>query len=587
MDRPTLRGLLSPSTALAVTALLSVATANSCGPSASVAPDTPSTKDTSEPQAAPPTAIEGLPLPPGAMKAAEAIDPTLLKRDVMAISDDAFAGRGPGTAGDAAARKWLAEQLGNLGYRPGMPGGGWEQPFDVVGITAAMPDTWTFRAQGGKRHAFSWWDEFIAASGVQRERVDVKDAEVVFVGHGIVAPEEDWDDFGDADLTGKILLVLNDEPSDGGDLFAGERRLYYGRWTYKYESAARRGAAGAIIIHTDETAGYPWGVVQTSWDGEQVELPAGDEPRSPVQAWLTESAAKELVALAGADLDELRAKAQRRDFEPIPLGITTSLSFDCKLRRTQTANVVGVKPGADPELQGQAVVFTAHHDHLGTGKPNAQGDAIYNGARDNGTGVAMALGVARSFARLPEPPRRSVVFLFVGAEEQGLLGSKFYAEHPTVPAERIAANINFELGNIWGPTDDVVIHGKGKTSLDGWVEAAAGHASRRVEDEADPRSGWYYRSDQLSFARVGVPAIWFESGRDFEGKPPGWGQEHVTGWIAQHYHQPTDEVTPEWRFDGMAEDTALAFLVGAATAHADAMPTWTPGDEFERFRKKK
>ena len=249
--------------------------------------------------------------------------------------------------------------------------------------------------------------------------------------------------------------------------------------------------------------------------------------------------------------------------------------------------MVGVKPGADPALARQAVVFTAHHDHLGTGKANAAGDAIYNGARDNGTGVAMALGVARSFARLPEPPRRSVIFLFVGAEEQGLLGSKFYAEHPTVPVDAIAANINFELGNIWGPTENVVIHGKGKTSLDTWVKAAANHASRRVEDEADPRSGWYYRSDQLSFARVGVPAIWFESGRDFEGKPPSWGHEQVTGWIAQHYHQPTDEVTAEWRFDGMAEDTALAFLVGAATANADAMPTWTPGDEFERLRAKR
>ena len=260
---------------------------------------------------------------------------------------------------------------------------------------------------------------------------------------------------------------------------------------------------------------------------------------------------------------------------------------NCKLRRTKTANVVGVKPGADPTLGKQAVVFTAHHDHLGTGKPNANGDAIYNGARDNGTGIAMALGVARSFARLPNPPRRSVIFLFVGAEEQGLLGSTFYAEHPTVAVDQIAANINFELGNIWGPTENVVIHGKGKTSLDAWVKAAANHASRRVEDEEDPRSGWYYRSDQLSFARVGVPAIWLSSGSDFEGKPPGWGQERVSGWIARHYHQPTDEVTSEWRFDGMAEDTALAFLVGAATANADAMPTWTPGDEFERLRKKK
>ncbi len=525
-----------------------------------------------------------LPLPPGAEQAVAQITEEGLKRDVLAFSDDRFEGRGPGTAGDAAARRWLAEQLAALGYQPGAPGGGWEQPFEVVGITASMPEQWSFRA-GDRTLSFAWWDEYIAASGVQQPRVSVEDAEVVFVGYGIVAPEERWDDFGDADLRGKVLLMLNDDPSHDPDAFGGERRLYYGRWTYKYESAARVGAAGAIIIHDDASAGYPWRVVQTSWDGEQVELPAGSEPRAPIHGWLSQDAAARLVALSGKRLDDLRAAAQQRGFRPVPLGVTTSLSFDNALRRTRTANVVGVRRGSDAALAEQAVVYTAHHDHLGVAKPGAGGDRIYNGARDNASGVAQALAVARAFAALETQPRRSLVFLFVGAEEQGLLGSKYYAAHPTFPADRIAANINFELGNIWGPTANVVIHGKGKSTLDDYVEAAAERQGRRVEDEADPRSGWYYRSDQFSFARAGVPSTWFESGRDFIGKPPGWGDRVVNGWIAEHYHQPSDELTDDWRFDGMAADAQLAFFVGAAVATADAMPRWRPGDEFERRRE--
>lgn len=520
-------------------------------------------------------------LPEGVLESAVQIDPEALERDIAALSGDAFEGRGPGTEGDVAARAWLAEQLGALGYEPGMSDGRWEQPFEIVGITAAVPETWTFRA-GKRKRAFRWWDEFIAASGVQQPRVEVKNAEVVFVGHGIVAPEEQWDDYGETDLRGKVLLMLNDEPPSA---FAGERRLYYGRWTYKYESAAARGAAGAIIIHTDASAGYPWSVVQSSWNGEQVELPAADEPRTPILGWLTEAAAAELVAMSGQDLDALVTAADSREFEPVPLGVKTSLAFDVALRRTQTANVVAKRPGSDPALADQAVVFSAHHDHLGKGKPNAAGDAIYNGARDNASGVAQALGVARAFARLPRAPRRSLLFVFVGAEEQGLLGSKYFAQHPSLPAANMAANINFELGNIWGATENIVIHGKGKSDLDRTIEAVATWQGRRVEDEADPGSGWFYRSDQLSFARVGVPAAWFESGRDFVGKPEGWGDEVVPKWITEHYHQPTDELTDAWNFEGLTQDTALAFIVGAAVAEADEAPKWVPTDEFAPLRE--
>jgi Zn-dependent M28 family amino/carboxypeptidase len=566
--------------------MTTVLAAGACDRTASSNPPAGSTPQTPSPAEAGSTDEAQLRLPDGAEAAAAEITAQTLREDVAALSDDRFAGRGPGSPGDAAARQWLADRLESLGFAPAGPDGGWEQTFPIVGITAKMPRTWRFDgARGKKPLALKWSDDFIAASGVQKPRVEVDDAELVFVGYGIDAPEEHWNDFEGADLRGKMLLVLNDDPDWDPELFAGERRLYYGRWTYKYEEAGRQKAAGAIIIHTPKSAGYPWSVVQTSWSGQQFELPAGDEPRAPVHAWVTEDAAGRLVALGGHELAQLIEAARKPEFSPVPLGIRTSLSFSTALERTQTANVIGRLEGSDPQRADEAVVITAHHDHLGIGEPDAEGDRIYNGARDNATGVAQALGVARAFAALPSPPARSVLVLLVGAEEQGLLGAKYYARHPTVAPENLAANINFELGNIWGPTDDVVIHGLGKTTLDPLVRAAAQRQGRGVEDEADPRSGWYYRSDQFAFARIGVPAIWFESGRDFVDRPPGWGRRTVEGWIAQHYHQPSDELRDAWDFRGMVDDTRLGFWVAAALTGADAMPAWTPGDEFAAARK--
>ena len=556
-----------------------------CGPSSSIS----TVPEVGERAATPAVDAPALVLPAGTDEAVRRITAEGLRADVEAFSSDVFEGRGPGSRGDAAARAWLIERLQGLGFEPGGHEGSWEQPFPIVGVTAQMPERWRFEPAGktgaAKPVTLSWWDDFIAASGVQTPTVDLRDAELVFVGYGITAPEEDWDDFQGADLRGKILLVLNDDPDWDPELFGGARRLYYGRWTYKYEEAGRQGAAGAIIVHTTKSAGYPWGVVQTSWSGEQFELPAGDEPRAAVHAWVTEDAARQLVALGGHDLDALITSARSRAFEPVPLGVRTSLRFEATMNETQTANVLGLLPGSDEQRAGEVVIVSAHHDHLGIGKPDASGDRIYNGARDNATGVAQALGVAEAFAALPEPPPRSVLVAFVGAEEQGLLGSKHYAANPTFSPESIAANINFELGNIWGRTHDVVIHGKGKTDLDPLVVAAATHQGRRVEDEADPRAGWYYRSDQFSFARIGVPAIWFESGRDYVSRPEGWGDEIVERWIAEHYHKPSDELRDDWRFDGMVEDTQLGFWVAAAVARAEQMPQWTPGDEFAVIRE--
>jgi Zn-dependent M28 family amino/carboxypeptidase len=529
-------------------------------------------------------------LPEGAERAVRRITQERLRAWIETLADDRFEGRGPGSAGDVAARAYIAEELGALGYVPAGPNGTWEQPFDIVGVTAKMPETWRFTAASGTAGpevALAWWDDFIAEAGVQRPSVTVDDAEVVFCGYGITAPEEHWDDFKGADLRGKILLVLNNDPDWDPELFAGERRLYYGRWSYKFEEAGRQGAAGVIIIHTTASAGYPWGVVQTSWHGEQFDLPQGDDdPRALVNAWATEAASRRLAALGGHDLDALVAAARSRDFRPVPLGVRTSLKFDTQMQRTSTANVLGLLEGSDPTKAQEMVVLTAHHDHLGIGDPDETGDEIYNGARDNASGVALALGVAEAIAALPRPPRRSVLVLLVGAEEHGLLGSHYYARHPTISPPKIAANLNFELGNIWGKTKNVIIHGKGKTDLDRLVEAAAAHQGRRVEDEPDPDAGWFYRSDQFSFARIGVPSIWFESGRDFVGRPPGWGDEAHTRWIAEHYHRPTDEVTDDWSFEGMLEDAQLAFWVAASVATADEMPTWMPGDEFAHLRAK-
>ena len=367
-----------------------------------------------------------------------------------------------------------------IGLEPGF-GEEWTQSFDIVGINARVPKKWTFRGNGGKL-TFGFWDEFIAASGVQTERAAIEKADVVFVGYGITAPEYDWDDYKGVDLKGKVLLMLNNDPDWDPELFEGDRRLYYGRWGYKYESAAAQGAIGAIIIHTTPSAGYPFQVVQTSWTGEQFELPDEGEARCQIEAWLTEEAAGKLVAHAGMDLAELVESAKSRDFEPVALGLNTSLALKNRINSATTANVAGLLRGSDPELADEVVVFTAHHDHLGISEPDDSGDEIYNGALDNGAGVAQVLAAARSYSSLPEGPRRSMLFLFVAAEEQGLLGSAYYARHPTFAPGKIAANINLDGGNIWGKTKDLTYIGYGKSSLDGVVEAVAGSQDRRVQE---------------------------------------------------------------------------------------------------------
>ena len=516
--------------------------------------------------------------------AAMQITANYMRTQVTKLSADEFEGRGTAAPGGEKAGDYLIAQLKELGYEPGGGNGGWKQPFDIIGIKSAVPEQWTFR-RGEQSLPLKRYDEFLASSGVQKPQSTIKDAEVVFVGYGIQAPEFQWDDFKGQDLKGKVLLMLNNDPDWDPKLFAGNTRLYYGRWTYKYESAARQGAASAIVIHTTPSAGYPFQVLQASSTSEKFELPAKGEPRIQVEAWVTEDAAKKLVALAGKDLGQLAEAAKKRDFTPVPLGIRTSLNFANEVGQKTSFNVYGLLRGSDPVLRNEAVIYTAHHDHLGIATPDANGDSIYNGALDNGAGMAQLLAMAKAFKALPRPPRRSILILFVGAEEQNLLGSEYYAAHPTFPAGRIAANINYDGGNIWGRARDIAFVGKGKSSLDAVVERYAAQQGRVVKPDQYPDRGHFYRSDQFNFARIGVPALYLDLGTEYIGRPDGWGQAQIEDFEAERYHQPSDEIDGTWNFDGMIEDAKLGFYVGLEIANADEMPAWVPGDEFEAARK--
>ena len=518
-----------------------------------------------------------------ALQAAQLIESDYMREIIKEISQDSYEGRGPGSRGDVKAREYLAGRLEELGLVPGGDDGSWEQPFDLVGVNASQPDEWVFNGTD-KSMTLKQWDQFIVGSTVQQEKVEFADAEVVFVGYGIQAPEYDWDDYKGVDLKGKVLLMMNNDPSWDPELFAGETRLWYGRWDYKYLSAARQGAVGAIIIHTSPSAGYPFQVVQTSWTGEQFELPAGDEPRTKIAAWVTEDTARDLVGMAGMDLDALREQADNRDFQPVALGITTSMSMDVEINRVQSANVLGLIPGSDPELKDEVVIYTAHHDHLGIGTPNEEGDAIYNGAFDNATGVAQAMVIAKAIKSLPEAPRRSVLIALVGAEEQGLLGSEYYAANPTFSPGKIAANINYDGGNVWGHTHDVTYIGLGKSSIDEIAIMIAEEQGRVVKPDQFSDKGYFYRSDQFSFAKIGVPAMYLDTGTDFVDRPPEWGREQQEHYTEVNYHQPSDEYDPNWNLDGMVDDALLGYWTGLALANADEMQRWNVGDEFEAAR---
>ena len=517
---------------------------------------------------------------------ASLINEASIRGHVRFLADDLLEGRGPGSRGDELTQLYISTQFEALGLQPAAGNGEWLQPFPLVGVRTIAPPNVVFK-NDDKTVSLKSVEDFMSTIGRPAEQARLQDAELVFVGYGIEAPEYGWDDYKDVDLTGKVLVMMNNDPASDPELFEGRRRLYYGRWDYKYEIAAQKGAAGAIIIHTTPSAGYPWQVIQTSWSGEEFELLGNNGKRLELKGWGTEKGLREVVKMSGFDLDELRERAESRDFRPIPLETTLSIELEGVVRKQNTANVLGLLPGSDPEVSDEVLIYMAHHDHLGMGvERDLRGDNIYNGAVDNATGVAALLTMAKAYSQLNPRPRRSILFAAVGAEEQGLLGSRFFAENPTLQPGKMAAVINMDGTNIIGRTHDVNVIGYGKSNLDATVLAVAKSQKRIVTPDHFPDRGYYYRSDQFSLAKIGVPGVYLHSGIEVVGKPAGWGKQQLDEWVEKIYHQPSDEYSEDWNLSGALEDTRLLYEVGRRIANQANLPTWTAGDEFEAARKK-
>ncbi len=515
--------------------------------------------------------------------------------NIKILSSDEYEGRAPASKGEELATHFIEAQFKQLGLEPGNPDITYFQNVPMVGITADPATELVFASPAsGKPVTLKYADDFVAWTKRVEPSVSV-DAEMVFVGYGIVAPEYKWDDYKGVDVKGKVLVMLiNDppvpDPQDPSQLdektFKGKAMTYYGRWTYKFEIAAEKGAAGCLIVHQTGPAGYPWGVVKSSNTGEQFSLVAADRgmSRSAVEGWMTQEKARELFAMTGRDFDTMEKAAVRRDFRPVDLGVKASLALKNRIRTIESKNVVARLEGSDPKLRDEYVIYTAHWDHLGIG-PEINGDKIYHGALDNASGVAALLELGRAYQRLAPPPRRSILFLSVTAEEKGLLGSQYYAEHPLYPLAKTLAAINMDGLNPLGPTKDIELIGLGQSTLDDVAKAVAAEQGRVVKPDAEPEKGFYYRSDHFNFAKQGVPALDPDSGVDYIGKPPGWGMEMRDKFTAEDYHKPSDKVKPYWDLRGAVEDLELLGEVGYRVANAKTFPTWKTGSEFRAKRE--
>jgi Zn-dependent M28 family amino/carboxypeptidase len=520
------------------------------------------------------------------------IDVEALLTHTKTLSSDQFEGRGPGTRGEELTVNYLVDQFKTLGLKAGNADGTFVQKVPLVGITPT-PAPLTFR-KGGQEQVLKWRDEVVAWTKRVAASASLESSDLVFVGYGVVAPEYDWDDYKGVDVKGKTLVMLvNDppvpDPADATALdskvFGGRAMTYYGRWTYKFEIAAEKGAAGAFVVHETGPAGYPFDVLQANV-GEQFDLVTPDKNmgRVAVEGWITLDRAKSLFAMAGQDFDVLKTRAASREFAPVPLGVRASMTITNKLRTIDSKNVVARLEGRDPRLKNEYVVYTAHWDHLGVG-PEVNGDAIYNGAKDNASGTSALIEVARAFTRLPAPPRRSIVFLAVTAEEQGLLGSRYYAVTPIYPLAKTAATINMDGLNVNGRTRDLTLIGYGASDLDDYTRDAAGEQGRVIRPDPEPEKGFYYRSDHFNFAKLGVPALQPDEGIEYVGKPPEYGQKVRDEYTSRDYHQPSDVVKADWDLTGAAEDLKVLFAVGYRVAEADGFPEWKPGNEFRARRE--
>jgi Zn-dependent M28 family amino/carboxypeptidase len=487
--------------------------------------------------------------------------------------------------------QYLTQQFQQLGLTPGNPDGSWTQQVGMVGITTTPEVSFTAR---GRPVPMRVPDDIVVATLRHVNQVQIPPSDVVFAGYGIEAPEYQWDDWKGVDVRGKVVIMLvNDPPivssSDSTRLddavFRGKAMTYYGRWTYKYETASARGAAAAIIVHEEGPAGYPYAVVVGSRGRENIDIARADSNRGrvPIEGWIHLDRAKALFTAAGQDFDALKRAALTREFRPVQLDAKASFRAKVALRSFSSQNVVARLEGVDPAVRDEYVIYSAHWDHLGRDTTIA-GDQIYNGALDNASGTAGMLEIARAFTSLRDKPRRSILFLAVTAEEKGLLGAKYYAENPLYPLARTVADINIDGVNQWGRTSDITLVGYGNSTLDSLLGEAAAAQGRVIKPDAEPEKGYFYRSDHFEFAKKGVPALYTHSGIEYLEKPAGYGLEKRQRYVADDYHKPSDEIKPDWDLSGAVEDLRLFFQVGLSLANGTTWPEWKPGTEFKAVR---
>jgi len=506
-------------------------------------------------------------------------------KHIRTLSSDEFEGRSPGSKGEQLTVAYLEDQFRGMGLEPGNPDGSYLQKVPLVGITADPTMNLTFSGRGRTLEP-KFQNDFVAWTKRMQDSVAM-DAEMIFVGYGVQAPQFQWDDFKGTDVKGKVIVVLVSDPAVWDVKVSGRKAMtYYGRWTYKFEKAAELGAAGCFIIHETERAGYPWDVLRNGGSGEQFDLANPDKNmgRAAVEGWITSELAEALFKLAGKDLAALKQAAASRDFRPVPLGVRARLAIKNRLRTVDSHNVLARLTGSDPKLKDEYVIYAAHWDHLGIG-PEVNGDKIYHGAKDNASGTASLIEIARTFKQLRVPPRRSLLFLAVTAEEQGLLGSRYYTEHPFYPLARTAAAINMDDMNALGRTRDIVMIGRGSSTLDEIVEGAAREQGRSVKPDPEPEKGLFFRSDHFNFAKQGVPAFDPDGGIDYIGKPAGWGLQMRQRYTREDYHNPSDKIKDYWDLSGLVQDCQLYFLVGYRVANDRQMPEWKPGAEFKAKRE--
>src|SRR5215510_1853379 len=516
-----------------------------------------------------------------------AIDLDALLTHTKTLSSDEFEGRAPGTKGEELSVTYLADQFKKAGLKPGNTDGTYFQSVPLVGITPT-PAPLVFK-KGAQQQTLKWKDDVVAWTKHVAPSASIENSELVFVGYGVVAPEFNWDDYKGTDLKGKTLVMLvNDppvpDPNNPSELdaktFGGKAMTYYGRWTYKYEIGAQKGAAGVLIVHETGPAGYGFNVIQGK-TGEQFDLVTPDKNmgRAAIEGWITLDQARALLQSAGQDFDTLKAQAATREFKPVPLGVTASMTIKNSLRNIASRNVVAKLEGSDPKLKDEYVVYTAHWDHFGKNT-----DGIFHGAEDDALGCAALIEVGRAFTKLPSPPRRSILFLAVTAEEQGLLGSQYYSVTPIYPPAKTVADNKMDSWNVHGPTKDLTLVGFGASDLDDYARDAAAEQGRVVHADAEPEKGFFYRSDHFNFAKQGVPALNPDAGVDYIGKPPGYAKQQRDEWTEHRYHTPKDVVYPDWDLSGTNEDLKVFFAVGYRIAQADKIPEWKPGNEFKAKR---